>query len=164
MWFKKKSTLPGIAQHADGQISFKLTDEEQAEVSSFFRALDEPREDGALYVHPDAHKALTALALIGYAKQQVILSETETEGANRDSFIRKALAAATKAYSFHSLPIYMFDMGCIFEMLGETAPAQNAFRSFLQSQQTLAPSDVDRIALRGRDIEEAIKQAVERTR
>jgi len=51
---------------------------------------------------------------------------------DEDLCFRKALAAATKAYSLHSLPIYMFDMGCIFEMLGDTTSAQGAFRSFLE--------------------------------
>ena len=69
------------------------------------------------------------------------------------------LAAAMKAYSFHAVPIYMFEMVCIFEMLGDTASAQKAFRSFLESQQEFKPTDVDRITLERRDVEEALRQA-----
>jgi hypothetical protein len=166
MWpFKQKTTLPGVERQPNGPISFTLTDEEQDEVSSFFRVLNDPnqQETGEMYIHPDAHKAMTALALIGYVKHQVILSETYTDRIDKDLCIRKALAAAMKAHSFHSVPIYMFDMGCIFEILGDTPSAQEAFRSFLELQRVFQPSDVDRIALRERDVGEAIKQAVERT-
>lgn len=161
MWpFKKKSELPGVEQHPSGEVSFTLTDEEQAEVSSFFRAMESGQdEEGTLYIHPEAHKAMTALALIGYAKQQVMLSGTGVDGVGKDHCNRKALAAAMKAYSFHSVPIYMFDMGCIFDMLGKKTSAAEAFRSFLESQKIFKPSDVDRIALRERDVAEAIRHA-----
>jgi hypothetical protein len=155
MWFKKKSKLPGVERLPNGEVSLALTDEEQAEVDRFFRMMESGQTEGTLYIHPDAHKALTAVALIGYARSQVILSET----ADKDLCFRKALAAATKAYSLHCLPIYMFDIASIFELLGDNGSAQDAFRSFLRSQQEFKPSDVDRIALRERDVEEAIRQA-----
>ena len=81
---------------------------------------------------------------------------------DEDLCFRKALAAATKAYSLHSLPIYMFDMGCIFEMLGDTTSAQDAFRSFLESQRKFVPSDVDRITLAQRDVDAALSEARDR--
>jgi hypothetical protein len=167
MWpFKKRSMLPGVDQQPNGQISFTLTDEEQAEVDSFFRMMKESSEEtkqGTLYIHPDAHRAMTAWALIGYAQHQVTLAEmAEKADVDKALCFRKALAAATKAYSLHSLPIYMFDMGCIFEMLGETASAKAAFRSFLEAQQKFKPSDVDRITLGQRDVEAAVEEALDR--
>jgi hypothetical protein len=164
MWpFSRKSKLPGVEQHLNGQISFTLTDDEEAEVNRFFRMMkdsSQETEEGAWYIHPDAHKAMTAWALIGYAQKQVSLAEVADEGVvDRSSCFRKALAAATKAYSLHSLPIYMFDMGCIFEMLGDTTSAQGAFRSFLESQRKFVASDVDRITLAQRDVEAAVSEA-----
>jgi hypothetical protein len=165
MWlFKKKSKLPGVEQHRSGQVNFTLTDEEQTEVDSFFRMMQEASEEhkqGTCYIHPEAHKAMTAWALISYAQSQVTLAEMADEGCvDKGLFFRKALAAATKAYSLRSLPIYMFDMGCIFEMLGETASALAAFRSFLDSQRKFKPSDVDRITLDRRDVEAAVREAL----
>jgi hypothetical protein len=164
MWlFKNKSKLPGVEQHPDVQISFTLTSEEEAEVNNFFQMLkdsSQETEQGELYIHPDAHKAMTAWALIGYAQNQVTLGEM-ADNVDKDLCFRKALAAASKAYSLHSLPIYMFDMGCIFRMLGDTASAQNAFKSFLESHRKFKPSDVDNIALRQRDVEAAVREASE---
>ena len=167
MWpFNKKPKLPGIELHANGQISFTLTDEEEAEVNNFFRMLkdsSQESEQGTLYIHPDTHKAMTAWALIGYAQRQVSLVELAHKGVvDKDLCLRKALAAASKAYSLHSLPIYMFDMGCIFEMLGDAASAQVAFRSFLESQRKFKASDVDNITLRQRDVEAAVMEAREK--
>lgn len=167
MWpFPKKSKLPGVEQHSNGQISFTFTDEEEAEVNRFsqmMKGASQETEQGTWYIHPDAHKAMTAWALIGYAQSQVTLAEMADKGVvDEDLCFRKALAAATKAYSLHSLPIYMFDMGCIFEMLGNTASARGAFRSFLESQRTFKPSDVDRITLQHRDVEAAVREALDR--
>src|ERR1035441_9895271 len=120
-------------------------------------------EQGTWYIHPDAHKAMTAWSLIGYARTQVTSAEMADKGAvDKDLCFRKALAAATKAYSLHHLPIYMFDMGCIFEMVRDTASAQSAFRSFVESQRKFTPSDVDRITLKQRDIEAAVREALDR--
>lgn len=167
MWpFKKRSKLPGVEQQPNGQVSFTLTAEEQAEVDSFFRMMKESSqktEQGMCYIHPKAHKAMTAWALISYAQSQVTLAEMADKGVfDKDFCFRKALAAATKAYSLHSLPIYMFDMGCIFEMLGDSASARDAFRSFLESQRKFKPSDVDRITLGQRDVEAAVREAHDR--
>jgi hypothetical protein len=164
--FKKKSKLPGVEQRPDGQLTLTLTDEEQAEVDGFFRMMQgvsEETEPGAWYIHPEAHKGMTAWALIGYAQSQVRLVEMADKAVvDKELCFRKALAAATKAYSLHSLPIYMFDVGCMFEMLGETTSALNAFRSFLESQRKFKASDMDMISLRQRDVEAAIREAEER--
>jgi hypothetical protein len=79
MWpFNKASKLPGVEQQPNGQISFTLTAEEQAEVDSFFRLMKESSQEtekGTWYIHPDAQKAMTARALIGYAQSQVASAE-----------------------------------------------------------------------------------------
>jgi len=169
MWsFKKKSKLPGVQQHPDAQVSFTLTDEEHAEVDSFFRMMrdsSQEGEQGTWYIHPEAHKAMTAWALISYAQSQVTLIEmADSAIVDKNFCLRKALAAAGKAYSLHPLPIYMFDMGSILEMLGDTASARDAFRSFLELQRKFKPSDVDRITLKQRDVDAAVEEALDRLR
>ncbi len=167
MWpFIKNSKLPGIKPHQNGRVSFTLTDEEEVEVNRLFEMLKDSCQEtgpGAWYIHPEAHKAMTAWALIGYAQSQVTLAElADGQVVDRNLCFRKALAAASKAYSLHSLPIYLFDMACILELLADTASAQDAFRSFLESQHKFKPSDVDRITLENRDVDAAIRQANQR--
>ncbi len=168
MWpFEKTSKLPGVEYQANGQVSLTLTDEEENEVNGFFRLLRDSSQEtaeGTWYIHPEARKAMTARALTSYAQHQISLADiTNNKGVtDGKNYFRKALAASLKAYSFHSLPIYMFDMGCLFEMLGDTTSAKNAFRSFLESQRKFEPSDIDRITLAERDVEEAIKMAREK--
>lgn len=167
MWpFTKRRKLPGIEQDANGQLRCTLTDEEEAEVNNFFRMLNDSSDQsgqGTWYIHPAAHKAMTAWALIGYAQRQVTLAEMADKGVvDGDLCFRKALAAATKAYSLHPLPIYMFDMGCLFEMLGDKVSADNAFRSFLESHRKFKPTAVDEITLKNRDVEAAVREARDR--
>lgn len=162
MWpFSSKRDLPGIKRESNGELSFTLTAEEEAEVQRFFSAMKTASEDeGELYIHPDAHRAMTAWALIGYSQSEVFRAENADPGVlSPDECISKALAAVTKAYSLHPLPIYMFDMGCIFEMCGEKSSAESAFSKFLELQRQFRPSDVDKIVLQQRDIEEAVRYA-----
>lgn len=161
MWpFIKSENLPGIKQESNGEISFTLTDEEDAEIRNHFSALKSASGESELYVHPEAHRAMTAWALIGYSQSQVLLCENADPGiVDRSRCIRKALAAAAKAYSLHSLPIYLFDMACLLEMLGNTASAKEAFRTFLTAQSKFQPTDLDTVILRNRNVDEAQEQA-----
>jgi hypothetical protein len=163
MWpFKKRLELPGIEWGADGQITWTLTDEEEVEIRELFAMLVESEGEGC-YIGVDTHKAMTAWGLLSYAQHQVMRADRADSGTvERNICFRKALAAATKAYSSHPLPIYMFDIGCILEMLGDEASARDAFRSFLESYQNFEPADVDEIAMRHRDIGVAVKEARQR--
>ena len=140
MWpFSGIPDLPGIAWGSDGTSEWALTDEEKYEVRGIFRTLDDFKEEMQgtdRDVRPEAEKAMTAWALVGYAKGLVERAESEgSNPADRDASLRKALAALAKAYIFHPLPIYMFDIGCLLETLGEKAPALDAFNSFLEMQE-----------------------------
>jgi hypothetical protein len=163
MWpFGKKLKLPGIEQKSNGEIEFTLTDEEEAEVNDFNKMLQESGQElvaGDLLLHPDAVKAMTAWALGGYARRQVKLAEESVAGKLR---LNKALAATMKAYSLHPLPIYMFDMGCVHALLGNTTLERNAFKIFLDSQATVKPSRLDSIVMTQRNIDAAIQTAHER--
>ena len=164
---KEKSGLPGIEQHTDGRVSCTFTEEEEHAVNRFFKAMKDPNEEtgeGTWYIHPDAHRAMTAWALMDYARSQVSLAESAEEGlVNNDLCFRKALAAATKAYSLHALPIYVFDMGCILEMLGDADSARNAFRTFLEFHREFKASDIAKLTLKFRDVDAAVREARERS-
>ena len=167
MWpFTQKSNLPTVEQGEEGQATLVLTEEEQAEIRNFFATFGKPEgagSDESWYMHPAAYRALTAWALIGYAQDQVMFCEIADEDVvDRNTCLRKALEAARKAYCVHPLPIYMFDMGCLLEMLGDVSSADNAFRSFLESQQMFQPTSMDEIALKNRDVNAAIAEAQER--
>lgn len=158
MWpFKKDRGLPGGKREVDGQISFTLTDEEDAAIRRFFSIMKGTGGEGELYIHPEAHRAMTAWALIGYAQDQVCRAENPAQ--NPEGFVQKALASAMKAYSLHPLPIYMFDMGCLFRMLDDEASARDSFQTFLRANQTFKPTESDRIALSNRDIDAAVLEA-----
>lgn len=164
MWpFDKHSNLPGIEEHQDGQLIFTLTDEEKAEINGFSQILKDSSgetEQGTWYIRRDAHKAFTALALSSYGRSQMRVAEIAgKDTANRDLHLRNALAATSKAYSFHSLPIYMFDIGCILGMLGDTTSAQDAYKLFLESEQKFVPSDEDTVVLKQRDMGAALREA-----
>jgi hypothetical protein len=108
--FKKKERhLPGFKQHADGQVSFTLTEEEETAIRRFFSMMKSSGDKGELYIHPEAHKAMTAWALIGYSQDQVWRAGNAPSN-NQQSCFQNALGSAMKAYSIHPLPIYMFDM------------------------------------------------------
>jgi hypothetical protein len=162
MWpFSRKRDLPGINREADGRISFTFTDEEEAEVHKSFASMKGPEEgQGEWYIHPEAHKALTAWALIGYSQTQVWRAERDGVGRlDRRACIERALAAAGKAYALHPLPIYMFDMGCLLEMLGETPSARDAYERFLKAQRNFHATELDNIILKNRDVATAVQEA-----
>ncbi len=166
--FGKKRELPGVEQQPDGRISFTLTDEEKAYIDGFLDMIakeahassQETKEEGAWYVPADFKDAAAAWQLIDYAKLQVKLADADE--ADKELCFRKALAAAAKAYRFHPLPIYLFDVGCILDMLGDPDSAQISFRSFLELQRDFKVSELDKIFLKQRNVESALRQARER--
>lgn len=167
MWpFERRQDLPGIEWDAEGEIIWAFTDEEEAEVQGIFSNLEEVGEQrgkGGLHIHADAHKAMTAWALVSYAKAQVFRGESQdSDAVSQELCLRKALAALSKAYLVHPLPIHMFDVGCLLEMLQENASARNAFKSFLEMHQSFKPSAIDEYVLKHRDIEAAVREARQR--
>lgn len=162
MWpFTRKRELPGMHLEGDGRVLLTMTDEEKAEVRSLFAMIKGPNGgEGAWAIRDDFRYAMTAWALVSYSRSQVLLSDAADRGrVDRSLCLRKALAAATKAYSLHPLPIYMFDVGCLLEMLGETQSARNAFRTFLDRQSRFTPASADSSVLKDRDLDAAIAQA-----
>jgi hypothetical protein len=158
MWpFRKKPYLPGIKRHKDDSATIELTEEEQHAISVVARAFE------GYGIHRDCvvdiQNAVTARGLSFYAREQVYMSEMESQKENRIKLLEKALAAIMKIFSFYDLPIYFYDMACLMEMLGRFDLAENGFREFLKRQSKYKPRPADAVLLSDRDIDEAIKDA-----
>jgi hypothetical protein len=158
MWpFRKKINLLGFKKDKEGNLTFDLTEEEQQEVENTFKIFE------GYYVHPDyvddIQKGTTALALSNYAKEQVVISQMESQKENRKRLLEKAISATTKAYSIYPLPIYLYDLACFLEMVGKTVESKHAFRDFLKKQSEFKFKQLDVLFLKYRDIDEAIEDA-----
>ena len=158
MWpFRKKFYSLGFKRDKDGNLTFDLTAEEQQEVENTFKMFE------GYKAHPDVvddiQKGTTAFALSNYAKQQIVMSEIESQKENHKKLLEKAIASIAKAYSIYQLPIYIYDLACFMEMVGRMDEARHAFRDFLEKQSQFKPKQLDELFLKQRDIDEAIKDA-----
>jgi len=158
MWpFRKKFDSLGFKKDKEGNFTFDLTEEEQQEVENTFKMFE------GYKAHPDVvediQKGATAFALSNYAREQVIMSEIKSQKENREKLLEKAIAAIAKAYSIYQLPIYIYDLACLMEMVGRMDEARHTFRDFLEKQSQFKPKQFDEIFLKQRDINEAIKDA-----
>ncbi len=150
--------LPGFKRDSEGRLMFDLTAEEQREVEYFFKVA---KDEGIAVRNEYAElieKSMMAFALVSYAKDQVRLAETCDATEKRD-LLHKALAAVAKAGTVHELPIYEFDLACVFEFLGEREIAAECFREFLSRCEQFKPTVVDVSTARQRDVPLAVKIA-----
>ena len=144
-----ENALPGIRRDSAGRLMFELTPEEQHDVKFFLG----PDKDKDLWVRSEyvelLPKSLTAFALVRYARDQVRLAG-ECGATERKDILHKALAAVAKAGTLSELPIYEFDLACVFEFLGEREIAIEGFRRFLSRYDQFVPTVVDGVALKER--------------
>lgn len=164
MWpFNKKKTLPGFSHDEQGNLKFSLTDEESAAIQQMFDSLKQP--GGEFYVKEeyadDITKGMGSQALMFYAREQITFSNLDSNKADKQKFIKKAIAAIGKAYSFFPLPIYLYDLACFIELAGNKEAAKNTFREFVKTQSKYRYNKIGEMLLnaQGRDIDEAIKDA-----
>jgi hypothetical protein len=61
-----------------------------------------------------------------------------------------------KAVTFHEMPIYRFDLACLFELLGERDIAMECFREFLSASDRFVSTVVDRSTVKRRNVPLAI--------
>lgn len=163
MWpFSKNKKLHGITRKGADAFTFEITEDEQHEIDKLFDSLKDYK------AHPDyADKltsGLTARGLANYTSDQMMMADLVAGDANkRDDCIKKAIASITKAYSIHSLPIYLYDLARCLEMMpnGQTE-ARDTFRLFLIRQSGHTPDPLDDIFLSGRDVAETQEQAARR--
>jgi ribosomal protein S18 len=137
---------------------FDLTAEEQREVEYFVKVA---KDEGIAVRNEYAElfeKSMMAFALVSYAKDQVSLAEI-CDATQKKDLLHKALAAVAKAGTFHELPIYDFDLACVFEFLGERELAAKCFREFLSRREKFKPTIVDSLSAKQRDVPLAVKLA-----
>jgi hypothetical protein len=150
--------LPGFKRDSEGRLMFDLTAEEQREVESFFKVA---KDEGIIvrneYAKP-IEQSMMAFALVGYAKDQVRLAEI-CDATERKDLLHKALAGVAKAGTLHELPIYKFDLACVFEFLGESEIAAECFREFLSRCEKFKPTVADVATARQRDVPLAVRIA-----
>lgn len=164
MWpFSRKTNLPGIKRDNRGNLTFELTEEEKQEVQKAFDVFKRP--DGEFMVKQEVadeiQRGITSQGLFFYAKNQIIQSEFDSNKDKKEEFIKKAIASISKAYSFYSLPIYMYDLACFMEMNGKNNKAKKVFKKFLELQRKFKPSRIQKIFLSTqlRDIDKVIRDA-----
>jgi hypothetical protein len=163
MWpFSKNKKLHGITRKGADAFTFQITEDEQYEIDKLFDSLKDYR------AHPDyADKltsGLTARGLANYTSDQMMMADlVAKEGDRRDDCIKKAIASITKAYSIHSLPIYLYDLArCLDIMPNGQIEANNTFKLFLTRQSEYRPEPLDDIFLSGRDVNEAQEEVARR--
>lgn len=114
-------------------------------------------------VHPDyvddIQRGTTAFALSNYAKEQVLISQMESQKENHERLLKKAISSTTKAYSIYQLPIYFYDLACFLEMIGKIVESKSVFRDFLKKQRQFKPKQLDVLFLKQRNIDDAIEDA-----
>lgn len=103
MWpFSKNKTSPGFSHDEQGNLKFSLTDEESAAIQQIFDSLKQP--GGEFYIKEeytdDITKGMGSQALMFYAREQITFSNFDSNKADKQKFIEKAIAAIGKAYSF----------------------------------------------------------------
>jgi len=152
----KKLDLPGFKRDKKNNLIFDLTEEEQQEVKSYIEVFEEYK------FRPDVvdnfQKGIAAFALSEYAAGQTVMLEAESSE-NREKLLEKAIAAILKAYSIYSLPVYIFQLACYFQLIGKIDEAREMFKDFLKKQSDFKPGKFDEIFLGRYDIDEIIEIA-----
>ncbi|MBN2591726.1 MAG: hypothetical protein JXA96_17805 [Sedimentisphaerales bacterium] len=161
MWeFIERINIPGFEVGQNGNISFKLTEEEKKEVDRIFDMF----KGYAIHrdVADDFNNGSISFALCNYAKQQFSLFEMDIQTKESPTSIEKALAAIVKAYSFYKLPIYLYDIACGLEKVGNIEESKKFFVEFLKRQAEYQTKQIDAAFMKHRDIDKALNDAKEK--
>ena len=59
------------------------------------------------------------------------------------SLMNKGIKAMMKAFAIHNLPVYLFQIAGMFELVGDSVNAKKFYRDFLQQQRTFKPDGTD---------------------
>ena len=104
--------------------------------------------DGAkAYVPGKVRDALIAHALRDYANGLVARRCDSRDPAEVAELFKLALVAQTKVCSISSLPLYRFELACIYDAAGDYVASRALFAQFLRDQAAFEPSPEDSIFL-----------------
>ena len=113
-------------------ITVKFTQEESDAIDEYFELVgsitaESGGDDVDLYAPQKAIYAMQAQALLQYVEDctDKFLSESPHDHRLAD----RAIKAQTKAYALHNLPIYIFRLAAIFELVGKTHKSYEFLRT-----------------------------------
>jgi len=155
MWpFNKKrvdASELGLSVDKEGAVKFILTDEERAEVDRAWLPFK------GKYANPqyanEMPNAVTSRGLSNYAQDCILNGKFD-----------QAFAAASKAYTFYQLPIYLYDGACAAELMGQKHVAKGLYVTFMAEQAQFQPTAFQQLILMDRDLLTAIKNAEQNLR
>ena len=155
MWpFKKK---PGLVKLPD----VVLTQEERDECESFIRSVTHS-DEGANYVRADLadsfQRYFISMCLFGRAERFRILSSGEPSNTT------KACEAAAKACAVFPISSSFYEFASILSAAGKTEDAKAMFEEFLRRVGSEELNDVEKLAMKRLDSNEAIARAKEALR
>jgi tetratricopeptide (TPR) repeat protein len=127
-------------------INVEFTQEESDAIDEYFELMSSVADERAgnevdLYAPQKAIYAMQAQALLQYADDcaDKFLSEIPHDHQLAD----RALKAQTKAYALHNLPIYIFRLAAILDLVGKTPQAKSFFGHFLRAQEEFTADRID---------------------
>jgi len=138
----------------------ELSDEEQKTVEKEFQAFQGyavPKQVGDQF-----RRLVTARGLARYASRQVVIGGAGSRGTRQREPMERAIAALSKAYGACGLPVYLYDMATLMEMVGRADAARELFEVFLEQQASFVPDQMEAAFLGERDLEEAARDARDR--
>jgi hypothetical protein len=147
--FKARSNVP----KGYSEVKVTFTEEEigamNTHLDEYAAIVDADAPDGMMmYVHPKVKEAMKATALTEYAKDLVGQRMDDcASAAEMKRVLDKAIKAQMKAYAIHNLPVYLYLIGMMFEIMSEADNANDFFRHFLRAQEEFKPDKIDTIFL-----------------
>ena len=148
-------------------ITVKFTQEESDAIDEYFELMsritaESEGDEVDLYAPEKAVYAMQAQALLQYVEDCTDKFLSETPHDHR--LANRAIKAQTKAYALHNLPIYIYRLAAIFELVGKTHKATSFFGHFLRAQDEFTPDRIDEFFLKQMsvDVPSAIKIAREK--
>ncbi len=146
-------------------VDFKFTPEESEAIhrnrKMYATIFNEDAPDGTEAVVPQKFiDAISAQGLTEYAAS-LMLDLARGTGSDTTAIMDKAINAMMKAYAIHNLPIYLFQIAGLFELIGAGDDAKKFFRLFLKEQREFTPDQVESIFINrsGFDVPGAISIA-----
>ncbi len=131
-------------------INVEFTQEESDAIDEYFELVSSIADERAgneldLYAPQKAVYAMQAQALQQYVDD--CTDKFLSENPHNYQLADRAIKAQTKAYALHNLPIYIFRLATIFELVGKTHKATSFFEHFLRAQDEFKPDRIDEFFL-----------------
>jgi len=150
-------------------VNIEFTQEESEAISRtlnrYAAIANADAPSGMVTVFPQkVRDGMTAQGLTEYVED--LMRRLQNCGTNEEivSLMDKAIKAQMKVYAIHNLPVYLFQLAGMFELIGDEAKAREFFHLFIRAQNDFKADDVDDIFIHqtGLDMRKAITLAKEK--